>query len=122
MADAAVDDSPSASSANGTRGSSRSRSRKRDEALEDQIERLQGDLKKIASTITRMADDRVSDVRDQAESEVRKVVRTGERAVEGVQDEFGEMERQIKDTIRAKPLTAVAGAVAIGFCLALLSR
>lgn len=108
--------------ANGNGQSARSRSKKRDEALEDQIDRLQGDLKSIGATIQRMADSRVADARGYAEREVENIVRTGEQAVSGVQDEFGEVEKQIKDTIRAKPLTAVAGAVAIGFVLALLSR
>jgi ElaB/YqjD/DUF883 family membrane-anchored ribosome-binding protein len=103
---------------NGTR-SSRPR---RDEALDEQVARLQEDLKSIAATIAAMADDRATEARGVAKGQVRNLVRTGQQAVGTVQDEFSEMEKQIKDTIRAKPLTAVAGAIAIGFCLALLTR
>ena len=46
----------------------------------------------------------------------------GQSAIEDAQDEFGQIEKQIKDTIREKPLTAVAGAVALGFILAVVSR
>ena len=104
--------------ANGTR---RARAR-RDEGLEEQVARLQNDLKTIAATIAGLADDKATEATGAAKHQVRNLVRSGQQAVDAVQDEFGEMEKQIKDTIRSKPLTAVAGAIAIGFCLALLTR
>jgi hypothetical protein len=42
--------------------------------------------------------------------------------IESAQDEFNAFEKQIKDTIREKPLTAVAGALALGFILAVVTR
>ena len=108
------------STANGSR--SRARSRGRDDALETQIARLQTDLKTIAATIAGMADEKVSEARGAAKSEVKNLVKQGQSAVDEIQDEFGHMEKQIKDTIRQKPLIAVAGAVAIGFVLALITR
>jgi hypothetical protein len=42
--------------------------------------------------------------------------------LESAQDEFSAFEKQIKDTIREKPLTAVAGAIALGFILAVVTR
>jgi ElaB/YqjD/DUF883 family membrane-anchored ribosome-binding protein len=109
---------PSRTRSNGTQ---RSRA-KREEALEQQVARLQDDLKSIAATIAAMAEDKMSGARTTAKAEVRNLARSGQQAVDAVQDEIGEIEKQIKATIRAKPLTAVAGAVAIGFCLALLTR
>jgi ElaB/YqjD/DUF883 family membrane-anchored ribosome-binding protein len=106
----------------GGNGTSRRARARQDDGLEEQITRLQEDLKSIAATIAAMADDKVSEARGTAKTEVRNLVRSGQQAVGAVQDEFGEMEKQIKDTIRAKPLTAVAGAIAIGFCLALITR
>jgi ElaB/YqjD/DUF883 family membrane-anchored ribosome-binding protein len=111
-----------------TNGHARSRAaakrsrRAREDSIEDQIERLQADLKAIAGSIAGLADDKVSEARGVAKSELKHLLRSGQHAVDGVQDEFSQMERQIKDTIRERPLTAVAGAVAIGFCLALLTR
>ena len=107
------------SSSNGTTRRARAR---HDDGLDEQVARLQEDLKSIAATIAAMADEKVSEARGTAKSEVRNLVRSGQHAVDAVQDEFGVMEKQIKDTIRAKPLTAVAGAIAIGFCLALITR
>jgi ElaB/YqjD/DUF883 family membrane-anchored ribosome-binding protein len=109
-------------STNGGR-TSRARSHARnDDALETQIARLQTDLKAIAATITGMADEKVSEASGTAKTEMRNLVRQGQHAVEEMQDEFGQVKKQIKDTIRQKPLTAVIGAVAVGFVLALLTR
>jgi ElaB/YqjD/DUF883 family membrane-anchored ribosome-binding protein len=90
--------------------------------LEDQIEQLQQDLKGIAATLAGLAGDKVTEVRGVAEKEARHLARTGQHAVDEVQDEFSQMERRLKDTIRDKPLTAVAGAIALGFILAVVTR
>jgi ElaB/YqjD/DUF883 family membrane-anchored ribosome-binding protein len=90
--------------------------------LEDQIEQLQKDLKGIAATLAGLAGDKVTEARGVAEKEARHLARTGQHAVDEVQDEFGQMERRLKDTIRDKPLTAVAGAIALGFILAVVTR
>lgn len=96
--------------------------RRRDEDLEAQIERLQEDIRAIAETVSQIAGRKVGEVQGRAESEVRNLVRSGQHAVEEIQDEFGEVERQLKQTIRRKPLTAVAGAMALGFVLAVITR
>ncbi|MDP1730169.1 MAG: hypothetical protein Q8L54_03130 [Devosia sp.] len=113
----------SSAAANGNRSGSRAnRDRKDDENLEAQIARLQDDLKSIAASIASLADEKVTDARGAAKREARHLVRASQHAVEEVADEFGHMEKQIKDTIREKPLTAVAGAIALGFLLAVISR
>jgi ElaB/YqjD/DUF883 family membrane-anchored ribosome-binding protein len=105
-----------------TRASSRARAQAREQGLEQQVARLQEDLKSIAATIAGLADEKVSEARGTAKSEVRNLVHKGQHAVEEIQDEFGHIEKQLKDTIRQRPLTAVLGAIAVGFVLALLTR
>lgn len=105
---------------NGARAHARAEAE--DQKLEQQIARLQDDLKAIAASIAGLAEDKVSDARGLAKREARSFVRAGQHAVDEVTDEFGHMEKQIKDTIREKPLTAVAGAIALGFLLAMISR
>ncbi len=90
--------------------------------LEAQIEQLQTDLKGIASTLAALAESKVEEAQSVAKREVKNAVKAGQSAVEDAQDEFGQLEKQLKDTIREKPLTAVAGAVALGFILAVVSR
>lgn len=106
------------------RPASRSRStrRSREDQLGDQVQQLQDDLKSITATLGKLADERVGDAQKIAKREVKNLARNGANAVEDVQDEFGHLEKQIKDTIRERPLTAVAGAIALGFVLAVVSR
>jgi len=94
----------------------------REEKLEDQISQLQNDLKAIASTLSKLSSDKVSEATDTARSELRNIQRQGQHVIDDVQDQAGVMEKQLKDTIREKPLTAVATAIGIGYVLALLSR
>lgn len=110
---------PARRAANGPR---RAAARHREDDLSAQVHQLQTDLKSIATTIAGLAEDRVTDAQKLAKREVKNLARSGQSAVEDVQDEFGQLEKQIKDTIREKPLTAVAGAIALGFVLAVISR
>lgn len=94
----------------------------REDQLGAQVQQLQDDLKSITETLTKLAEARVGEVKSIAKQEVRKATATGLNAVEDVQDEFAHLEKQMKDTIRSRPLTAVAGAIALGFVLAIISR
>lgn len=100
----------------------RGTARRREPDLEAQVQQLQDDIKSIASTLATMAEQKVGEAQSVAKREMRNLKAQGEQAVEDVQDEFGQLEKQLKDTIREKPLTAVAGAVALGFILAVVSR
>jgi ElaB/YqjD/DUF883 family membrane-anchored ribosome-binding protein len=92
------------------------------EDLQNQIEQLRSDIKSIANTLQRMGSARATQAQGRARSEVRHLVDAGQQMVEDVSDEFGQVEKQIKDTIREKPLTAVISALGIGFLLAVLTR
>lgn len=94
----------------------------REEKLEDQVSQLQADLKAIAATLSKLSSDKVTEATDTAKSELRHIQRQGQHVIDDVQDQASVMERQLKDTIREKPLTAVATAIGIGYVLALLSR
>jgi ElaB/YqjD/DUF883 family membrane-anchored ribosome-binding protein len=100
----------------------RSPRKSREDQLGSQVQQLQDDLKSITATLTNLAEEKVGDAQRIAKREVKHAARSGMEAVEDVQDEFGHLEKQIKDTIRERPLTAVAGAIALGFVLAVISR
>ncbi len=53
---------------------------------------------------------------------MRHLRRQGQGMLDEAQSQAGAMEKQLTDTIREKPLTAVASAMGIGFILALLTR
>jgi len=111
---------PTRRASNGPRRAAARRSH--EDELSDQVHQLQNDLKSIAATLAGLAEDKVSDAQKMAKREVKNLASTGQSALEDVQDEFGHLEKQIKDTIREKPLTAVAGAIALGFVLAVITR
>jgi ElaB/YqjD/DUF883 family membrane-anchored ribosome-binding protein len=94
----------------------------RERELEAQVAQLQDDLKSITETLKKLTEDKASEVKDIAKAEFRQLKRRGQDMIEDVQDQAGEYEQQLKDTIREKPLTAVAAAAGIGFVLALLTR
>lgn len=94
----------------------------RERELEDQVAQLQSDLKSITETLGKLTGDKVGEARAIAKTELRNIQAKGEELLSEAQDHASEMEKQLKDTIREKPLTAVATAAGIGFVLALLTR
>lgn len=112
------------SAANGAAPATRARraTRSNPDDLEAQVARLQADLMSITQTLGRMGESKVDEVRGVAKSRAADLRDKGEEMLESAQDEFNAFEKQIKDTIREKPLTAVAGALALGFILAVITR
>ena len=106
----------------GTRTRRRAARRETPDDLESQVAQLQSDIKSITQTLQRMGEDKVGEVQGLAKRRAADLRGKGEELMETAQDEFTAFEKQIKDTIREKPLTAVAGAVALGFILAVVTR
>lgn len=118
-----TDMAPTPTRKSGSNASSRRPATKtREQELEAQVAQLQSDLKSITETLRKLTGEKASEVRDIAETEFRHLKRRGQHMVEEAQDQAGEYEQQLKDTIREKPLTAIATALGIGFVLALLTR
>ena len=90
--------------------------------LEDQIEQLQDDVRAIAKSLTRLGEDKVKEAQRYAKGEYKNLLHQGQSIAGDVTDEFEAVEKQLKDTIRARPLTAMASAIGIGFLLAVLTR
>ena len=92
------------------------------DTLEGQVAQLQTDLKSITTTLSRMGQTGTAELKATASARADDLAARGQSALDYAQDEFGAVEKQIKDAIREKPLTAVAGAVALGFILAVITR
>jgi ElaB/YqjD/DUF883 family membrane-anchored ribosome-binding protein len=97
-------------------------SRESDPNLEDQVQQLQDDLKAITRTLTRLSEQKASEVRDTASSQVNSLLKTGKDAIDEAGDQVNALERQLKTMIRDKPLTAIGAAIGAGFILALMAR
>jgi ElaB/YqjD/DUF883 family membrane-anchored ribosome-binding protein len=94
----------------------------REQQLESQVVQLQQDLKAISETLSKLTGEKVGEARSLATSEVQHLRERGQQMLSQAQDQMGETEKQLKDTIRDKPLTAVVAAAGIGFLFALLTR
>ena len=105
-----------------TPGNGSHRRRTREEDLETQVNQLRDDIKSISNTLTRMGQSTVKDVQNNARQRAQNLADRGQSMLEEAQGEFGSLERQLKDTIRDRPLTAVAGAIAVGFLIAVMTR
>ena len=93
-----------------------------EQQLEQQVTQLQNDIREIAATLAQLTGDKVTEARGIAQTEVLRLKRQGQNALDEVQGQAGALEQSLKDTIREKPFTAVASALGVGFILALLSR
>ncbi len=101
---------------------SAARSRKSGVELEDQVARLQDDLKSITATLARLGNQKVSEARASAQDQYKGIVKSGQHVVDDLGSQAEALEDQLKETIREKPLTAVAAAIGIGFVIALLTQ
>jgi ElaB/YqjD/DUF883 family membrane-anchored ribosome-binding protein len=104
------------------RQSARRTATRAEESLEDQIAHLQEEIKLIGASIGKLADQKVAEARKGARTQYKSLVKTGHNVVDDIGDQVSAYEGQLVDSIRERPLTAVAGAIGIGFLIALLSR
>jgi ElaB/YqjD/DUF883 family membrane-anchored ribosome-binding protein len=94
----------------------------REQELETQIAQLQADIRAISDTLGKLSGEKVGEARALATNEVKQLQARGQHLLDDAQDQVTQAEKQLKDTIREKPLTAVAAAAGIGFVFALLTR
>lgn len=105
-----------------SRKSGSAKTEAQEQTLEAQVAQLQADIKAISETLSKLSNEKVGEARSLASKEIRHLQARGQHMLDEAQDQVGQAERQLKDTIREKPLTAVAAAAGIGFVFALLTR
>src|SRR6185437_16192675 len=93
-----------------------------EDRLEDQISRLQEEIKAIGGSLARLTDEKISEARGNAQAQYRSAVKSGKNVVDELSEQVNSYEGQLVEAIREEPLTAVAGAIGVGFLIALLSR
>ena len=93
-----------------------------EDRLEDQISRLQEEIKAIGGSLARLTDEKISEARGNAQAQYRSAVKSGKNVVDELSEQVNSYEGQLVEAIRERPLTAVAGAIGVGFLIALLSR
>jgi ElaB/YqjD/DUF883 family membrane-anchored ribosome-binding protein len=91
-------------------------------SLEDQITQLQNDVKAIAASLTKLSEDKIAEARSSAKTQYKNLVKSGHDVADELTEQVNVYEGQLVEAIRERPLTAVAGAIGVGFLIALLSR
>jgi len=98
------------------------RSAQMEQSLEDQVARLQDDIRTIGASLAKLSDQKISEARGNARVQYSNLVASGQHAVGDLTDQVTAYENQLAGAIREKPLTAVAGAIGVGYLIAMLSR
>lgn len=90
--------------------------------LEADIAQLKADIEKLAEQLRLTGRHSYGAARRMAAEGSERAWSEGEAAIETLRSTASDLERQVVDTVRQKPMTALAIAAGIGFLFALLSR
>lgn len=90
--------------------------------LREDVARLTEQLAKTGEQLGRTGEHTLSAARRAATEGAAHLRVKGEEAVDALKSNAGDIERQVTDAVREKPLTSLAIAAGVGFFFALLSR
>ncbi len=90
--------------------------------LEAELAQLREDVARLTDQLARTGGHTLSAARRAATEGAEQLRARGEEAVDALKSNAGDIERQVTDAVREKPLTSLAIAAGIGFFFALLSR
>jgi ElaB/YqjD/DUF883 family membrane-anchored ribosome-binding protein len=92
------------------------------EDLAADIEQLKVDIAKLTRQLQETGEHSYGAARRAAAEGVDQLKAQGEAAIENLRASASDLERQISDTVREKPVTSLAIAAGIGYLFALLAR
>ncbi len=116
------DMAPSGRKAGNSGAAAKAKTEIREQELEAQVAQLQADIRAISDTLAKLTGEKVEGARALATNEVKQLQARGQHMLDDAQEQVSQAEKQLKDSIREKPLTAVAAAAGLGFVFALLTR
>ena len=90
--------------------------------LEAEITRLREDVARLTEQLARTGEHSYSAAMRAASDGAEQLRARGEAAVDAIKSNAGDIEQQISDAVREKPITALAIAAGIGYLLAVLRR
>lgn len=90
--------------------------------LEAEIAKLREEMAKLAEQISRTSDSSYSTARRAANEGIEQLKVHGEAAMEDLKANARDVEKQLTETVREKPITSLAIAAGVGFLFAVLMR
>jgi ElaB/YqjD/DUF883 family membrane-anchored ribosome-binding protein len=92
------------------------------EDLAADIEQLKADIAKLTEQLRETGQHSYGAARRAASEGVEQLRAKGEEAIENLKAGANDLEQQISDSVREKPLTSLAIAAGVGYLFALLAR
>lgn len=92
------------------------------QSLEADIEQLKAEIAKLTKQLQATGEQTYGTARRAATESVGQLRAQGEAALEKMRSSAGDLESQLEESVREKPLTALGIAVGVGFLLALMTR
>lgn len=92
------------------------------EDLQSQVEQLKDDIAAIAATLANLGSQTVRDAKRTAKETYRSAFVQGEDVVGDLKNKAQDVEAQLVEAVRARPIASLATALGVGYLLALLNR
>jgi ElaB/YqjD/DUF883 family membrane-anchored ribosome-binding protein len=92
------------------------------EDLQAQVEQLKEDIAAIAATLANLGTQTVRDAKRTAKETYKSAYHQSEDVVGDLKNKAQDVEAQLTETIRERPIASIATALGVGYLLALLSR
>lgn len=92
------------------------------EDLQAELALLREDIARIAAQLADRGEDTFSAAKRAASEGAEHIRARGEAAVDALKENAHDLEKQVADAVREKPLTSLAIAAGVGFFFALLTR
>jgi ElaB/YqjD/DUF883 family membrane-anchored ribosome-binding protein len=108
--------------ATSTNKSQTSSAKKGSQDLEAEIAQLREEMARLAEQIARTSDSSYAAARRAANEGLEQMKIQGEAAMEDLKANARDMEQQLTETVREKPITSLAIAACVGFLFAVLMR
>ncbi|MAB00160.1 MAG: hypothetical protein CMN87_12385 [Stappia sp.] len=90
--------------------------------IEQNIERLRGDIAALAQSVTRYGADKTGEYKDRANKAGKDIAESSQQALDSLSAELTRLEDSLASRVREKPLQSLGIAAGIGVLIALLAR
>lgn len=90
--------------------------------IEENIERLRGDIAGLAQSITRYGADKTDEYKKRANRAGNDLAKVSQETLDSLSEELAGLEKALSNRVREKPLQALGIAAGVGFLVAFLAR
>lgn len=93
-----------------------------EKTLQEQFEQLKKEVSNIHSTLNDLGSEKMASAKGKAEKLYAAARENGEEAISQAKEKIDDVQSQLCNCIREKPIASLAAAAGVGFILALLMR